>query len=115
MSEEMIHRKLISWSREIPLLKKVIIHIPNEGKRSPRYAARLKAMGMRPGVSDLFIALGRHGYHGAWIELKSCKGKVSIKQQKFIEDMNEQNYYTTVCYSLETALEKIKWYCFGDN
>lgn len=69
---------------------------------------------MRKGVSDLFIAMGKHGYHGAWIELKSAKGKLSKEQEYFLKDMSEQNYFTSVCYSVEEASSVIKWYCFSD-
>jgi hypothetical protein len=98
-----------------PLLKRFIIHIPNEGKRSLRYGKSLKDMGMRAGVFDLFIIMARHGYHGAWIELKSRKGKLSEEQLIFQNDMRQQNYFTVVCYSVDEALETIQWYCYQDK
>src|SRR3990167_8029165 len=43
---------LASW---LTLNDVFFIHIPNEGKRSPRAGARLKRMGLLPGASDFFI------------------------------------------------------------
>lgn len=111
-SEESIQKAVMDWVRLHPLIKRLIIHIPNEGKRSPRYGKILKDMGMRAGVSDLFIAMARHGFNGAWIELKSKTGRLTKEQTEFLEDMKAQNYYTSVQFSLEETIDLIKWYCF---
>jgi len=112
MSEETIHKTVIEWARLHPLLKRIVLHFPNEGKRSARYGKLLKDMGMRAGVSDLFIATARHGFIGAWIELKSAKGVVSDAQKDFLDDMSQQNYFTAICWSLDEAINTIDWYCF---
>lgn len=113
ISEETIHKTVMEWVRLNPNLKGLVIHIPNEGRRSARYGRVLKDMGMRPGVSDLFIAIQRHGYGGAWIELKSEHGILSELQSKFIEDMARQKYFTSVCRTIESTIDTIKWYCFA--
>lgn len=102
----------MQWVRLNPVLRMCVIHIPNEGKRTVTYGKHLKDMGMRPGVSDLFIAMTRHGYSGAWIELKSKKGIISKAQMEFKNDMHRQHYYTETCYSIEDAIQIISWYCF---
>lgn len=114
ISESSIQKTVMQWVNLNPLLRGFIIHIPNEGKRTSRYGKSLKDMGMRPGVSDLFIALPRHGYCGAWIELKSKKGILSDSQKAFLTDMSEQNYYINVCWTIEKAIETIRWYCFKE-
>ena len=83
VSEEAIHLAAIQWIRAYPKIAKLIIHIPNEGPRSRRYGKLLKDMGLRAGVCDLFIAIANHGFHGAWIEIKSRKGVLSNTQQLF--------------------------------
>lgn len=113
ISEKAIHLAVMHWIKLHPHIVKYIMHFPNEGKRNIGYGALLKAMGMRAGVSDLFIALPRHTYGGAWIELKSKDGVLSIAQRAFLDDMAEQNYFTAICYSIEEAINTIKWYCFG--
>ena len=69
-------------------------------------------MGMRPGVADLFVAMGRRGYYGAWIELKSAQGMATVVQKEFLQDMNQQGYFTAVCWSVDEAITTLKWYCF---
>jgi hypothetical protein len=113
MPEETIHKTVMDWVRLNDSIKDLVIHIPNEGRRSERYGRVLKDMGMRAGVSDLLILMQRHGYGAAFIELKSKKGIVSKEQKKFLEDMELQNYFTCVCRSIESCIDTIKWYCFG--
>lgn len=113
IAEVSIHTTVLEWASVDPLIKpyrRFILHYPNESKRTPRYGKLLKRMGMRKGVSDLFIAVPRHGYGGAWIELKSTKGVLSREQKAFLEDMNSQNYYTSVCWSIEETIKTIGWY-----
>jgi hypothetical protein len=112
VSEESIQKTVIEWVRLNDCIKDLVIHIPNEGRRSERYGRVLRDMGMRAGVCDLFIAMQRHGYGGAWIELKSAKGVLSELQNKFLLDMARQNYYTAVCRTTESTIDMIKWYCF---
>lgn len=101
----------MEWVRAHPKISPFVMHFPNEGKRSIQYGAYLKRLGMRPGVSDLFIAMANHGHHGAWLELKSANGKLSILQTVFLEDMATQDYATMVAYSIDEAIEFIQWYC----
>ena len=111
--ESTIQKTVMEWVRLHPLLRERIIHFPNEGKRTPSYGRLLKDMGMRAGVADLFIAMPRHGYGGAWIELKSKDGVLSQAQKEFLEDMAIQCYFTRVCYSIDEAIKTIEGYCYG--
>lgn len=116
ISEKSMHKTIINWIKVHPKLKnmcRLIIHFPNEGKRSNRYGKLLKELGMRAGVSDLFIAIPNHNYGGAWIELKSKDGILSKEQKEFLSDMREQNFFTCVCYTIDEAINTISWYCFN--
>lgn len=66
-------------------------HVPNGGHRSPATAARMKLMGVRPGVPDLAFILsgGRSGF----IELKAGKEKLSKKQEDFRVDALTQGAF----------------------
>lgn len=114
IAESSIHTVVMQFIKAHPLLRKVTIHIPNEGKRDAHYGNKLRRMGMCAGVFDLFLALPRHGYHGAWIELKSENGTVSEDQLAFGHAMLEQGYFVRVCYSIDQAIETIEKYCNDD-
>lgn len=110
ISESTMHKTVMEWVRLHPKLNGIVIHMPNEGPRTERYGRLLRDMGMRAGVSDLFICMARHGFHGAWIELKSARGRVSREQASFQLDMANQGYFTMVCYSVDEAIQTISWY-----
>jgi hypothetical protein len=110
ISEATIHKTVMDWVRLHDILNGLVIHIPNEGRRSERYGRLLRDMGMRAGVSDLFICMAKHGFHGAWIELKSARGRISTEQALFQLDMANQGYFTMVCYSIDEAIKTISWY-----
>ena len=116
LSEESIHSTVIDWVRKHPFFRinnrfRLILHFPNEGKRTLRYGKLMKDLGMRKGVSDLFIAMPCNGFGGAWIELKSETGRLGVEQKEFLEDMKSQNYFTAVCWSIEEAMNTISSYC----
>jgi len=106
-----IQKCVMDWVRLNPSISNLIIHFPNEGKRTFSFGKSLKNLGLRKGVSDLFIAMPRHGFGGAWIELKSRNGFLTKYQKLFLKDMDEQNFFTKVCYCIDDTIETIKWYC----
>jgi hypothetical protein len=89
------------------------IHIPNEGKRSPRRGAQLKREGMRPGVSDIFIPMAVAGWHGLWLELKASGKSPTPEQVTFLADMADQGYATGWTDSIDGALAIITAYATG--
>lgn len=109
-SEDDMQKAIIEWCAFNPPLNKLVIHIPNEGKRTKSYGAKMKSMGLKPGASDLFIMTAKRGYNGAFIELKSKNGRLSKNQKDFLEIANQENYFTAVCWSIEECIEAILWY-----
>lgn len=85
-------------------------HSPNGGKRSASEAARFKAMGTRKGFPDLFLALPCNGYHGAFFELKSEKGKLSKEQEVYLALLETQGYKTYVTRGYEEFDKQLKEY-----
>ena len=82
--------------RKYPELK-CLLAIPNGGARHIAVARKLKAEGVKPGASDLFLALPiPHGPAGLWIEMKAPKGIVSTAQKDFIELMQWAGYRAIV-------------------
>lgn len=110
-TESQIQKAVMRWVRYQYKIRNFVIHIPNEGKRTPTYGKMLKDMGMKKGVSDLFIAMPSRDYHGAWIEIKREKGRLTKEQEHFLELMKANGYFVSVCYGYNQTIEKIAWYC----
>lgn len=93
----------------------LLFHIPNGGRRDKREAARFKAMGVKPGVSDVFLPVACGGYHGLFIELKAPGGRASNCQKKFISLIRNQGYRAEICFGWEQASQVILSYIGGKN
>lgn len=108
---------LFSWAKlnsgKWPELE-LMHHIPNGGKRSKTEAARFKAMGVKRGVSDIFLPVARGGFHGLYIELKAKDGKVESAQKDWIESVRKQGYCGAVCFGGGLAADLIQKYMKGE-
>lgn len=94
----------VSWCKMHPTLKHFIFCIPNGGNNTPQWNVKLKKMGMRAGVSDLFIALPNKKHHGLWLEMKKKKGGVkSLEQVEWINRMNKVGYLAHFAHGFEEA------------
>jgi len=87
--------------------------IPNGGGRSRAEAGRLKAEGVRKGVSDVFVSFPAHGKHGMYIEMKAPTGRVSDEQNKWIYDSQVLRYHAAVCFSADDAVNIWRAYVDG--
>jgi len=102
------------------LLEWAFFAIPNGGSRGStkahamRVGARLKATGVKAGVSDMALMIPRHNLHGLFIELKKSPtfgGKptdASPKQLEFGEAMLELGYGFCVCCGWVEAVRVIE-------
>jgi len=88
----------------------VAFHVPNGAKlggaRNKKgiviQAARLKGLGVRPGISD-WIFLRRGVFHA--LEIKA-PGKVpTAEQRQFLHEVNDAGGYATWCTGLDPALK----------
>lgn len=85
--------------------------IPNGGKRNIKTANDLKAEGVKAGVPDISLPYPTSRHHGLYIELKRQKGgKLSEKQEKWLEYLNNAGYLAVVCKGFEQAKEIILQY-----
>ena len=88
-----------------------VFHIPNEGRRSTRNGARLKAEGLKPGVPDLCIPVPRGGYHGLFIEMKDVNGRApSHAQMEWLELLNANGYAAYWAKGADAAIRLIERY-----
>jgi len=80
--------------------------IPNEAKRTPMLASRMKARGLRAGVADLCVMLS--GGKVAWLELKTLKGSQSEAQKNFAEICLVLGHPYAVAHDLDEALAALR-------
>lgn len=90
-------------------------HIPNGGSRGKREAVRFQAMGVKPGIPDLFLPCARGRWHGLYIEMKRKGGTVSPPQKRLHPLLTEQGYAVCVCYGADQAIEALKGYLQLEN
>lgn len=92
----------IEWS--------LLFAVPNGGYRKIRTGIRLKATGVKPGIPDIFLPVGRGKYHGLFIEMKSDKGRVQKNQKEWHEALRAQGYKVEVCRGCDPAVKVIQEY-----
>jgi hypothetical protein len=111
---------LFDWARLAIVggyrLNDYLFAIPNGGKRNIREAARMKAQGVKSGVSDIMLPIPVGGYHGLWIELKAQKiagsraGKPNENQILWQKRMVAAGYAAHICYGWFNAKTTIEDY-----
>ena len=93
---------------------RLLFHIPNGGSRGKAEAGRFRAMGVKPGVPDLFLPVPRSGFHGLFVELKRTKGgRVSPEQEEWLRALVDKGYMARVCPGWEAASRAILAYLEG--
>ena len=90
---------------------RLLFHVPNGGLRNKVTAARMKMLGVKAGVPDLFLPAARGEWNGLFIEMKRRKGgKLSPLQVDWIEALGRQGYKTVVCLGADAAIAAIEDY-----
>lgn len=80
------------------------VMLGGSAKSRGRYVNFLKAQGLKPGVSDVMVALPRGPYHGAFMEFKRDDGsKISDEQRKWIDRMNKVGYLADIVVGFHNA------------
>jgi len=79
----------------------IVFSVPNERKSNPIAVARLKAMGLLPGVADLvFVAIGGQAH---FMEVKTKKGRLSPSQGTFRDDCQAGGVAWALVRSIDDA------------
>jgi hypothetical protein len=74
-------------------------------------AAKLKKEGLKEGVSDLFLSVARHGFHGFYLETKRrTRGRLSDEQESFGIRAQEEGYKFAVYENYAHAIKLIEEY-----
>lgn len=91
-------------------------HVPNGGSRNVIEATKLKRMGVKPGVPDVWVVIPKKGFSGLVIELKRQKGGVvSPDQKRWVEYLRNAGYSVHVCKGAGPAVEVVNWYLDCNN
>lgn len=84
--------------------------IPNGGARAKAVAGKLKAEGVKSGISDMFVPIPVGGFHGMYIEMKAGKNTLSANQREFAEFVKCNRYNFLAAWSSFEALSGIEAY-----
>ena len=102
--------KVFCWINCHPEIEPFAFHIANERKSSQIMGMILKYMGVKPGVSDIMIAIPSPPYHGLFIELKAGRNKPTPAQSSFLARVTQKGYLGVCVTGHEAAIETIKTY-----
>lgn len=112
-SEDTEQIQVMNWAhwyaKQHPELK-WLHHIPNGGSRNRAEAVKLKQMGIKAGVADLFLPCPKGIYCGLYIEMKYGDNRRTDKQKEFLADMAGNGYFAATCYSADEAIRVLEEY-----
>lgn len=107
--EAELQRACVRWFR-MQYPQYLLFHVPNGGRRNAREAAFLKLEGVVAGIPDLFLAVGRHGFHGLFIEMKAGRNTATPAQKEMMERLYRAGYSCVVCRSFEEFRDEVMKY-----
>lgn len=110
---EIVWPKIRPYLFSIPNGAQLAGHVTKKG--FPVAASILKAEGMTSGVSDLMLALPRHGYAGLFMETKTIVGTASPEQKAFLKQQTEAGYATVIFRSADEGFEMVRAYLNGEH
>ena len=101
--------------KKFSFLKNLLFAVPNGGYRDKREAKRLKAEGVRRGVSDIICLYPSRGFCFLCIEMKYGKNKQSDNQKIFEAQVNNNGGIYQLAYSSKEAIKILEWYLASLN
>lgn len=110
-TEAVLQKNLMTWAEadQDPALD-LLFHIPNGGVMPKGAAGKLKGMGMKKGIPDLFLPVPRGEAHGLFLEVKTTSGRLRKTQEDWITKLREQGYAAEVAYGFEDCITILHWY-----
>jgi hypothetical protein len=109
MSESKLQQGAVKWFK-LQYPGKLIMSIPNEGKRAGFNGARMSAQGLLKGAPDTFIPHPNLIHHGLFVEFKFGRNKPSPQQLQVIEQLRSNGYRVEVCYSFDSFCNIVEDY-----
>jgi len=89
---------------------KMMFATQNGEYRKLKTGVRLKRTGLKPGIPDIMLPVGRGMYQGLFVEMKSERGTVQKNQKVWHDTLRAQGYAVEVCRGCESAVQVIKEY-----
>jgi len=71
---------------------------------------KMKSLGKKKGIPDLFLPVIRGVYGGMYVEMKYGKNKVTKEQLYWLTLLKKQGYHCVVCYSAKEAIIEFERY-----
>lgn len=110
-SEAQEQKALVQWMSYHPIVRDYFYKNDNEGKRSRIGGHENKLMGLKSGVSDIFLFYPTLKYHGLFLEVKRKKlytmsersTKTWLAQEKFLELVKSVGFAGETCYGWENG------------
>lgn len=125
LSEDQEQAALFAWADanmiRMPELS-CLYAVPNGGSRHIAEAVKLRRTGVKSGVPDVCLPVGRKSFHALYIEMKrpslrprrpSSKGGVSPEQTEWIVRLSQAGNLVRVCYGADDAISLILRYLSG--
>ena len=107
--ESKLQQACVTWFR-LQYPNRLIISIPNGGKRNIITAVTMKKEGQLKGCPDLFIPEPNNKYSGLFIEMKHGKNKPSKEQVEIMDKLRQRGYKVELCYSFDSFVEMVNDY-----
>lgn len=111
--EESAHKALVEFLDRATDKARLLFHPANGGLMPKGTAGKLKGMGLRQGVPDLFLACPMDGKHGLFVELKSSTGRLRGKQVWWLYHLRKKGYGAICCRGFEDARDRVLEYVQG--
>lgn len=113
------HTEMVALARWLDFVGVLWAHPANEGKRSWRNGARLKAEGLRKGLPDVLVFSpppSLKGAKGMAIELKRERGgKVSEDQRRWLIELAAIGWVAIIARGAREAIAELQKYGYGFN
>lgn len=101
MTEDAIHRSILTYLRAVLPNTWIVMHCPNGGSRHPIEAARMKGLGVIAGVPDLqIVGVGGKSY---FMEVKAKSGRLQPSQKMFMGKLEALEADFAVVRSIDDA------------
>ena len=109
--ESKLQQSAVKWFKyTYPKYQRFLVAVSNEGQRTPKNGARMKAQGMIAGISDLILFDPESVQMPIFLECKTQKGRQSQSQKEFEAEYTEAGYKYYIFRSFDEFREIVNNY-----